>query len=691
MITESGGIARTDAALVSMPFGPLFSPSIALGLLAAIGRNSGYRISVHHLGFQFAERIGETLYNKIASGFPATQDLAGEWLFSGLVNDQSDEDNYNYLHQVVLGHAREHSKDDLSDCSRLDHFVSELIVAKVRAERFIHDAAEKVLDDNPQIVGFTTVFQQNFASLALAKKLKELQPEIDIIFGGANVESPMGESLMEMYDCIDAVVSGEGEQAFLDILDRSRNGHDFLGIPGVSVCSKATGDSKTCSTDGVDARLPVLGNGRIQDMDSLPTPDFDDYFDTVGALSWKLSFEPRLAFETSRGCWWGEKHHCTFCGLNGSNMAFRQKSHTRAATELQELIEKYGERSVDAVDNILSMKYFDDFVPWLGDQAWNLSIFYETKANLTRKQLESLQRAKINNIQPGIESLSDLVLKLMKKGVSSIQNIQLLKWAIELGINVEWNIIWGFPFEDQLAYEEMAGLTPALEHLQPPGGGAKIRLDRYSPNFNEADSLGFQNIQPYPSYRFLHRCRSKWQSGAMNDNHVFNSAYFFHFDSDSASEITRYTKPLADGLKRWRDHHEHSIFVAMTKGKYLLLWDTRHVATRPLTVLHGLSKEIYEFCDSSKSFGSIQAKYASVFKAPMGETILAILEAFCEKRLMIQINGRYLSLAVPLSSHAPIGTALETFVELVRSVSQPTANNGSELSFDLSDYAFSVV
>ena len=46
---------------------------------------------------------------------------------------------------------------------------------------------------------------------------------------------------------------------------------------------------------------------------------------------------PTLLFETSRGCWWGAKSHCTFCGLNGETMAFRSKSPRRALDELEQL------------------------------------------------------------------------------------------------------------------------------------------------------------------------------------------------------------------------------------------------------------------------------------------------------------------------------------------------------------------
>jgi magnesium-protoporphyrin IX monomethyl ester (oxidative) cyclase len=61
-----------------------------------------------------------------------------------------------------------------------------------------------------------------------------------------------------------------------------------------------------------------------------------------------------LLLETSRGCWWGAKQHCTFCGLNGGAMAFRSKSAERVVEEIRYLRDRYGVESLSVVDNILT-------------------------------------------------------------------------------------------------------------------------------------------------------------------------------------------------------------------------------------------------------------------------------------------------------------------------------------------------
>ncbi|MFZ0228010.1 MAG: RiPP maturation radical SAM C-methyltransferase, partial [Mycobacterium sp.] len=214
---------------------------------------------------------------------------------------------------------------------------------------------------------------------------------------------------------------------------------------------------------------------------------------------------PRVTFETSRGCWWGAKHHCTFCGLNGLSMTYRSKESQRAFDELMTLSQRYPDRPISIVDNILDTSYFRTFLPQLRDSSASLSLFYEIKANVSKDQLRVLRDAGVTVVQPGIESLSTHVLRLMRKGVTMLQNIQTLKWCKELGMDVEWNVLWGYPGETASDYEQCAAIVPLLTHLQPPGGKAPIRLDRFSPYFEQALNFGISNVRPAFGLRALVR------------------------------------------------------------------------------------------------------------------------------------------------------------------------------------------
>ncbi|MGD9526076.1 MAG: radical SAM protein, partial [Pseudonocardia sp.] len=127
-------------------------------------------------------------------------------------------------------------------------------------------------------------------------------------------------------------------------------------------------------------------------------------------------------------------------------------------------------------------------------------LFYEVKSNLTRAQIRLMRDAGMGNIQPGIESLSTHVLGLMRKGVTGIQNVNTIRWATHYGLDVTWNILCGFPGETREDYYGQERLLDLLHHLPPPGGTGRLRMDRYSPLFDDRESFGVRRVAPMAAY-----------------------------------------------------------------------------------------------------------------------------------------------------------------------------------------------
>lgn len=130
--------------------------------------------------------------------------------------------------------------------------------------------------------------------------------------------------------------------------------------------------------------MPKEGGERIA-MDDVPLPDYDEYFERLAATSFHGDVRPHvsLLYESGRGCWWGERSTCTFCGLNALNMAFRSKQTERVERDLNELATRYRRLSFQIVDNIVAPKYFDDLFPRLAAAGHDFGFFVETKSNLT--------------------------------------------------------------------------------------------------------------------------------------------------------------------------------------------------------------------------------------------------------------------------------------------------------------------
>jgi ribosomal peptide maturation radical SAM protein 1 len=644
--------------LASMPFGPLLSPSIALGLLSAALTRDGVDNRSRYFTIEFARRIGLDRYVAVSEGNPRSHLLFGEWLFRDALFGRSDKGAIDGYYQLL---ASQGCFDDGPSADRrhwksIEAFVLDAEAIRNHVEGFLDEATAEVLEFEPTIVGFTSVFQQHVASLALAKRIKAADRSVTVVFGGANCEDVMGRELVRQFSEVDFVVSGEGDAAFPALVRALREGEP-ADIPGVFYRGSP------------GAVAPAT---TITDLDALPLPAYDDYF-----RQWADVF-PRtegqsIPFETSRGCWWGAKHHCTFCGLNGTTMAFRSKSAGRAMQELNFLASSHPDYSVSVVDNILDMRFFEDFIPALAALEKPVTLFYEVKANLTKAQVRALRDANIIEIQPGIESLHDSVLRLMKKGVSALQNLQLLKWCAELGVRPHWNLIWGFPRENPGAYEEMTRLVPQIRHLEAPAYYSPIRLDRFSPNFKEPRQNGLRDVKPFESYDIVY--------GSLSEAARRNLAYYFQFQYSSPQDVESYSAPLRAALGEWqRNQHEYAFFF-VDKGDRIVLFDLRQLDPRILA-LDSVHAEIYRFCDSAKSADQITAAFAT---ADMPEkTVREDLDRLVREGALLASQGRYLSLAVRAGTYSPSAEVRQRLLEYFRKNGE--GNKEDELSLPLREF-----
>ncbi|HEY3569904.1 MAG TPA: RiPP maturation radical SAM C-methyltransferase [Thermoanaerobaculia bacterium] len=596
-----------DVLLLAMPFGPLLQPSLGLSLLKAGLEGPGARIE--YLTLPFADLAGADFYQWVANEVPS-QWVLGDWLFSGALYGEDGHDN-GYLEEVIR-------RDDPGIS---EERIAEIVRARQLAGPFIEDCLERVRRAAPRIAGFTNAFVQQTASLALARRIKEEMPDVFILFGGANCEGVMGREILRQFPFVDAAVSGEGDRIFPRLVDRILAGGPVDDLPGVH--TRESGERTE--------NAPT-----VMDMDALPIPDFDDFFAQWEASETGRRKEPKVLFESSRGCWWGAARHCTFCGLNGSTMTYRSKSPERALAELERLGERYPGRFILVVDNILDHRYFDSLIPALARAPRRLDLFYALKANLRKDQLRALRDAGITRIQPGIESLSDGVLRRMRKGETALQNVQILKWAKELGLQTAWNLIWGFPGEAPEEYGEMARLLPLLTHLTPPQTAKPIRLDRYSPNFELGPELGFEEIRPCAAYGYVY---------PLPVEALQSLAYHFDFRYADDRDVETYTAPVAREVERWRAVHPESALMMEARGEELRIWDLRPAAAETLTVLTGLERDLYLACDGVRGLRRLSEE-TGVAKEEIERRLAPLLE----RGLMVRQGDLLLSLAIAAAS-----------------------------------------
>ncbi len=620
------GCQPGTVALIQMPFAVASWPSLALSLLKSALAERGIPATVHYLNFLYLDSIGADAYEELALGHPSNCDLLGEWIFSQSLNGDVPADETEYLDRVLRGDDPAHRKTATAE--QVDRHVTGALQARSAVPAFLDRCVEAVNWSGVRVAGFTSVFQQHAASLALAKRLKQRFPHLTVILGGANCEGAMGQVTLDRFPFVDAVCSGEGDRAFPEFVERLQRGDDPADVAGIATRPKA------------GRELPMLGGApsrpaeMVADLDRLPFPDFRDFFEQAARFSSTGTLPLRMVFETSRGCWWGQKHHCTFCGLNGRTMAFRYKSAPRAIAEIRHLVEAYGNftKRVSAADNIMPLDYFQTFLPQLEALDLDLDLFYETKSNLTEAQVAQYRRAGLSQIQPGIESMSSSILTLMRKGVSALQNIQLLKWCAQYGIRAHWNYLYGFPGESADHYEGQAELLAKLSHLTPPVGCAPVRFDRFSPYHNNPGEFGLSSLRPYPAYKYVYP--------GFSDADLDRVAYYFVAEFQGQELLPTYVTELTRVVTAWKERAASATLCHSTHAGQTIVFDGRGDGDVEILLLDGTSSEVLNRCATIAGERSLISEF--------GDEAVGAIQLLVALGLAIREGDRYLTISVPL-------------------------------------------
>ncbi len=669
-MTGAPELARApDVCLVTMPYASPTRPSMALGLLKAILAEGGITAAVAYANLWFAESVGLRRYSLCASNMPIVF-LAGEWTFAGAAfhdDPRRAERDAEYLRQV---RQASDGYPQVWSGAHGSEFTADLLALRAAATEFVDEAARRVLATGARVIGCTSTFEQHVASLALLRRVRELDPGVITILGGANCETVMGEATHRCFPWVDYVVSGEADGLVTELcrlaLTRGRDvpadelPRGVLG-PAHRMPIEA-GQQGDAGARPAGHRKPrhKLARALFNDLDSLPTPRYEDYFATLATSKIGPNVRPGLPLESSRGCWWGAVHQCTFCGLNGTSLGYRSKSPGRVLTELHELEDRYGVSDFEAVDNILDMAYHKELLPELAADGRSQRIFFEIKANVSRAQVQALVDAGIMWVQPGIESLHSEVLALMDKGIQGWQNVQLLKWARELGLRLSWSVLWGFPGEKDDWYEDMAQWLPALTHLPPPAATPRVRFDRYSVYHERASQLGLI-LFPIGALSLIYPA---------GPGDLDSLAYFFTTEPDSGplrivqslSEVVTSNpgiRAVTRAVRDWSAAHRGGdlpVLASQDRAGVLEITDTRACARTPRQLLTGLARAVLLACDGAPRparLAAIVSRDSGITASP--DEIDAVVRKLRDDRLVLAMDGRLVGLVLPspVPDHIP--------------------------------------
>ncbi|MFH1642999.1 MAG: radical SAM protein [Nanoarchaeota archaeon] len=280
---------------------------------------------------------------------------------------------------------------------------------------------DSILDINPQMIGFSVCYSDQITnSIAMAKRLKNKNPSLKIVFGGPAMQKN-SKLLSKISSVIDYIVYNQGEQSLVALI----KGDDKNKIPN----------------------LIFLKNDHVQINPEENCTSIDTPFADFSELTDYYVPEPVLPVLSAKGCYWRK---CAFC------VHYHSYSYNYTVKNIKNFIQE-----LQHYNSVYNAKYFyfvDEMVPArrlekISEEIINsgLKIYYSAlvkpnddfTSNILRKMYESGCRV----LLPGIESGNQRILDLINKGTNVASNENFLKRSHEAGIRNACYFFVGFPTE----------------------------------------------------------------------------------------------------------------------------------------------------------------------------------------------------------------------------------------------------
>lgn len=514
--------------LVAAPWIGTDTPPLALPLLQACVRAAGFECDTLYAYLPLVRGLGAEVYRALIAGGVSSESLFLPHLYGDAPEATASVEAAVAFAQTVAGTA----------------MAAETVVATV--DRYVDALSEQVPWHEYDVVGFSVTFAQMTASLALAARIKRVHPAVAIVLGGAQCWGEAAESILREFPQVDYVVDGDGDAALVALISRLQGG------PRTPI-------------GGLVLRL---GGGIVRNegappsdsLDALPRPDFLDFFHQI-AQHGVANGEAGLPIEASRGCRW---NRCSFCALNNGRQRYRAKSPDRVAEELVHNVHRYRCLRYNFVDTLFAPGQLDPMLRLLVAlrRRYDLTFSGEFRADLTKPQIRLMADAGFERIQLGVESFSSPILKRMRKGTFAAQNIQVLRWCQEAGIEARHNIICGFPSETAGELREMVDTMRLLSHLPAPFAG-NFSLERGSPMFAHPAAFGM-TVRQSARHQALYR-------GAATAN---RQAVGYEFSEALSADLLDARRAVVEQIRQWRMGPRRELSVRDGE-EFLEFYDTR--------------------------------------------------------------------------------------------------------------------
>jgi ribosomal peptide maturation radical SAM protein 1 len=604
--------------LIAAPWALFNRPSIQVASLKAFVQQRFPQLPAQaaHLHLETAVHIGYRLYQKVSEKSWVAEAVAASLLYP---------ENSREIEELFLRESA--GSRELRD------------VGLARLASGLNTVVDRFLDSVPWsrfgLVGFSVSLCQTTSSLLLISRLKARHPFLPVVVGGSTFAGEHPETLSKLFPGINHLVRGEGENSLADLV--------------AHYCQK--------DDEVVQAPPQLPPAGAIADLDTLPSPDFGEYFLFLKTLPDSRRFFPVLPLEMSRGCRWQARYDhqggsensgrgaCAFCNLNLQWQGYRHKSATKVAAEISLLTKRHQVLSLAFMDNLLPPKDGDNLMRILGGDGQDLQIFAEIRADTTADRLHTMYRAGVRSLQVGIEALSSTLLEKMGKGTSVMDNIEMMRHCEALGIPHGGNLLLRFPGSDE---DDVAQTLANMRRVWVfrPLQAVHFWLGLHSPVHDHPTTY---NITPTGNHRHWKTLLGKRLAGQLQ---LLIQGY-----RGQQRNQQRLWSPVASALKTWQRSYSalstegsgrnRSPILSYQDGGDFLILSERKIGGDHLTHrLPSASRRLYLYCRTSRSRVQLQTAFAGI----SSDRLDGFLAMMVDKGLMFEENMRYLSLAVPIEA-----------------------------------------
>ncbi|OGR41444.1 MAG: hypothetical protein A2X35_10575 [Elusimicrobia bacterium GWA2_61_42] len=357
---------------------------------------------------------------------------------------------------------------------------------------------DEILATGAPVIGFTTHTTSFRFTLALARLIKAAAPEKIIILGGPQCSRSQAALRFAADPAIDAVVTGEGEEILLAVLDAAAAGKPLPRLPGMIL------------NRGKKPPLDCGEGGAVKDLDALPFPDYSDFSADMAAGAY--GSPGRLEILDSRGC----PTRCHFCSEWQFWQNYRARGGAGLFEEIKHQTKKYpAARHFYFIGSLLNGKpkelelFCDRMIADGSKITWEGQAVVHPA--MTPELARKMHKAGCRWLGLGLESGSKRLLKKMHKPFeprTALANLRALSGA---GIKLQANFMFGMPGETRADFDlTLKFLVAARPYLDSVLASQSFCvLDKNTALYNNAEAFGIENREHH-LYWFSNRGRNNY-------------------------------------------------------------------------------------------------------------------------------------------------------------------------------------